>query len=165
MEYVLLLFILLLSIRYWYVALPLLIMLIIFVLHKKKDNKNFTIESDKEGQQQIDINKSSEPVISKKQEDIKENKPKEFLTLQHSLTEKDINYQFPPINFLKQSVFSDSEDNKKTVTETVNNLQKTLYNFGVSVKIESVSVGPITTRYELKLAERSKDKSNNQISR
>ncbi len=42
---------------------------------------------------------------------------------------------------------------KKAVTDTANKLQKTLYSFGVSAKVENVSVGPTITRYELKPAE------------
>ena len=42
---------------------------------------------------------------------------------------------------------------KKAVTETASKLQKTLYSFGVSAKVENVSVGPAITRYELKPAE------------
>ena len=39
------------------------------------------------------------------------------------------------------------------VTDTATKLQKTLYSFGVSAKVENVSVGPAITRYELKPAE------------
>ena len=42
---------------------------------------------------------------------------------------------------------------KKAVTDTASKLQKTLYSFGVSAKVENVSVGPAITRYELKPAE------------
>mgnify|MGYP003296647831 CR=1 FL=1 len=42
---------------------------------------------------------------------------------------------------------------KKALTETATRLQKTLYSFGVSAKVENVSVGPAITRYELKPAE------------
>ena len=42
---------------------------------------------------------------------------------------------------------------KKAVMDTATKLQKTLYSFGVSAKVENVSVGPAITRYELKPAE------------
>ncbi len=42
---------------------------------------------------------------------------------------------------------------KKNVADTATKLQKTLYSFGVSAKVENVSVGPAITRYELKPAE------------
>jgi len=50
--------------------------------------------------------------------------------------------------------------NKKTIkggaralTDVATKLQKTLYSFGVSARVENVSVGPAITRYELKPAE------------
>lgn len=39
------------------------------------------------------------------------------------------------------------------MADTASKLQKTLYSFGVSAKVENVSVGPAITRYELKPAE------------
>ncbi len=42
---------------------------------------------------------------------------------------------------------------KKALTDTATKLQKTLFSFGVSAKVENVSVGPAITRYELKPAE------------
>ena len=42
---------------------------------------------------------------------------------------------------------------KKAVTDVATRLQKTLYSFGVSAKVENVSVGPAITRYELRPAE------------
>lgn len=39
------------------------------------------------------------------------------------------------------------------LADTAAKLQKTLYSFGVSAKVENVSVGPTITRYELKPAE------------
>ena len=41
----------------------------------------------------------------------------------------------------------------KALTDTATKLQKTLYSFGVSAKVENVSVGPTITRYELKPSE------------
>ena len=102
---------------------------------------------------QIDIKLSNEPGLFKKTEETKEDKSKEVLTLAHGITEEDKNYEFPPINFLKEWATSGSKNSKKIVTDTANKLQKTLYNFGVAAKVESVSVGPTITRYELKPAE------------
>ena len=42
---------------------------------------------------------------------------------------------------------------KSIPTATAEKLRKTLYSFGVSAKVENVSVGPAITRYELKPAE------------
>lgn len=38
----------------------------------------------------------------------------------------------------------------KSLTDTAARLQKTLYSFGVSAKVENVTVGPAITRYEAK---------------
>lgn len=90
--------------------------------------------------------------LFKKQEEIKEDKSKEVLVLEHTLTVEDENYEFPPIDFLKSGK-PVTKLGKKAVTDTANKLQKTLYSFGVSAKVENVSVGPSITRYELKPAE------------
>lgn len=90
--------------------------------------------------------------LFKKQEEIKEDKSKEILTLEHALTVEDENYEFPPVEFLTPGKTA-TKMGKKAVTDTANKLQKTLYSFGVSAKVENVSVGPTITRYELKPAE------------
>ena len=87
-----------------------------------------------------------------KQEEVKEDKSKEILTLEHALTVEDENYEFPPVEFLTPGKAA-TKMGKKAVTDTANKLQKTLYSFGVSAKVENVSVGPTITRYELKPAE------------
>ena len=58
----------------------------------------------------------------------------------------------PPIELLKEGE-AKTITGKKALTETATKLQKTLYSFGVSAKVENVSVGPAITRYELKPAE------------
>lgn len=98
------------------------------------------------------INKEYQEGLFKKEEEIKEDKSKEILVLEHALTVEDENYEFPPINFLKPGKAA-TKLGKKAVTDTANKLQKTLYSFGVSAKVENVSVGPSITRYELKPAE------------
>ena len=87
-----------------------------------------------------------------KQEEVKEDKSKEVLTLEHALTVEDKNYEFPPIEFLKEGK-SSTKSSKKAIQDTASKLQRTLYSFGVSAKVENVSVGPTITRYELKPAE------------
>ncbi len=93
-----------------------------------------------------------EAPLFKKEQEQKEEKVKEVLQLEHTVTVEDENYEFPPINIL-------SEGRKKTargsraLADTASKLQKTLYSFGVSAKVENVSVGPAITRYELKPAE------------
>lgn len=127
---------------------------------KKKKRKEKTPENNLITEDQINIkiasndNQTSEQQegLFKKQEETKEDKSKEILVLEHALTVEDENYEFPPIDFLKSGK-SVTKLGKKAVADTANKLQKTLYSFGVSAKVENVSVGPSITRYELKPAE------------
>lgn len=114
---------------------------------KKTDNNIIT-----EDQINIKIANDEQESLFKKEEETKEDKSKEVLVLEHALTVEDEDYEFPPIDFLKSGK-TVSKLGKKAVTETANKLQKTLYSFGVSAKVENVSVGPAITRYELKPAE------------
>ncbi len=86
------------------------------------------------------------------QDEVKEDKTKEVLTLEHTLTVEDQNYEFPPIEFLKEGKAT-AKNSKKAIQDTASKLQRTLHSFGVSAKVENVSVGPTITRYELKPAE------------
>ena len=91
--------------------------------------------------------------LFKEQEEVKETKTKEVLTLEHTLTVEDEDYEFPPIQLLSEGTKKALKGGKKAVTDTATKLQRTLYSFGVSAKVENVSVGPAITRYELKPAE------------
>ena len=112
-----------------------------------EDQINIKISNSQEEKQQNHDNG-----LFKKEEEQKEDKSKEVLVLEHALTVEDENYEFPSINFLKPGKMA-TKLGKKAVTDTANKLQKTLYSFGVSAKVENVSVGPTITRYELKPAE------------
>ena len=90
--------------------------------------------------------------LFEKQEEVKEDKSREVLTLEHALTVEDQNYEFPPVEFLKEGKMG-TKSTKKAIQDTASKLQRTLYSFGVSAKVENVSVGPTITRYELKPAE------------
>lgn len=118
---------------------------------KKKD---YTKENNiiTEDQINIKIASNNQEGLFKKEEEIKEDKSKEVLVLEHALTVEDENYEFPPIDYLEPGKAT-TKLGKKAVTDTANKLQKTLYSFGVSAKVENVSVGPSITRYELKPAE------------
>ena len=94
-----------------------------------------------------------EDPLFKKQEEQKEDKTKEVLQLEHTLTVEDENYEFPPINLLSEGETKGIKGGKRALADTASKLQKTLYSFGVSAKVENVSVGPAITRYELKPAE------------
>ena len=91
--------------------------------------------------------------LFKKVEEQKEDKTKEVLQLEHTITEEDENYEFPPVQLLAEPEKKTNKGGKKAVMDTATKLQKTLYSFGVSAKVENVSVGPAITRYELKPAE------------
>ena len=94
-----------------------------------------------------------EDPLFKTQEKPKEEKTKEVLQLEHTQTVEDENYEFPPYTLLSEGNSKGIKGGKKALTDTASKLQKTLYSFGVSAKVENVSVGPAITRYELKPAE------------
>ena len=71
----------------------------------------------------------------------------------NTISSDDENYEFPPIELMKAGETKSNKGSKKALTDTATRLQKTLYSFGVSAKVENVSVGPAITRYELKPAE------------
>ena len=123
---------------------------------EKKKKSKIMPEDNIVTEDQINIkmanNNEEQTSLFKKQEEIKEDKSKEILTLEHALTVEDENYEFPPLEFLTPGKTA-TKMGKKAVTDTANKLQKTLYSFGVSAKVENVSVGPTITRYELKPAE------------
>ena len=123
---------------------------------EKKKKSKIMPEDNIVTEDQINIkmanNNEEQTSLFKKQEEIKEDKSKEILTLEPALTVEDENYEFPPVEFLTPGKTA-TKMGKKAVTDTANKLQKTLYSFGVSAKVENVSVGPTITRYELKPAE------------
>ena len=91
--------------------------------------------------------------LFKKEEETKEEKTKEVLQLEHTLTVEDENYEYPPLSLLSVGKNKPLKGGAKALTDTATKLQKTLHSFGVSAKVENVSVGPAITRYELKPAE------------
>jgi len=129
-------------------------------LFGKKDKKQIEKENSEILDDQIKIKISSNDVaegktsngLFTKQEEVKEDKSKEVLTLEHTITVEDQNYEFPPVELLKEGKTS-AKSSKKAIQDTASKLQRTLYSFGVSAKVENVSVGPTITRYELKPAE------------
>lgn len=120
----------------------------------KKEPKTYIHDRDLIPENKIkQENKSADTDLFTQQQEIKEEKVKEVLQLEHALTVEDENYEFPPINLLSEGGVSVLKGGKKALTDTAAKLQKTLYSFGVSAKVENVSVGPAITRYELKPAE------------
>ena len=91
--------------------------------------------------------------LFKTEEEKKEDKTKEVLQLEHAMEVEDENYEYPPLELLSKPSKKAIKGGAKMLTDTATKLQKTLYSFGVSAKVENVSVGPAITRYELKPAE------------
>ena len=91
--------------------------------------------------------------LFKTEEEKKEEKTKEVLQLEHAVEVEDENYEYPPVTLLSKPTKKTIKGGAKALTDTATKLQKTLYSFGVSAKVENVSVGPAITRYELKPAE------------
>ena len=91
--------------------------------------------------------------LFKQEEEQKEDKKKEVLQLEHGVTVEDEHYEYPPIEILSKGTKRTIKGGAKSLTDTATKLQKTLYSFGVSARVENVSVGPAITRYELKPAE------------
>ena len=91
--------------------------------------------------------------LFRQEEEKKEDKTKEVLQLEHAMVVEDENYEYPPIELLGKTDKKKLKGGAKALTDTATKLQKTLYSFGVSAKVENVSVGPAITRYELKPAE------------
>ena len=123
--------------------------------HDKDDLIPFNI---KKGKNREEEKQTSNPDVIdanlfKTEQETKEEKVKEVLQLQHTMTVEDEHYEFPPIQLLSEGEKKGNKMGKKAVTDTATRLQKTLYSFGVSAKVENVSVGPAITRYELKPAE------------
>jgi len=116
--------------------------LTINMLEQEKKNKNNNSNND----DYIENN------LFKQEEEKKEDKKKEVLQLEHALVVEDEHYEYPPVELLSKGKKA-SRGSAKMLADTAAKLQKTLYSFGVSAKVENVSVGPTITRYELKPAE------------
>ncbi len=91
--------------------------------------------------------------LFKNVEEEKEDKTKAVLQLEHAMTVEDEHYEYPPLEILGRPSKKSLKGGAKALTDTAAKLQKTLHSFGVSAKVENVSVGPAITRYELKPAE------------
>jgi len=87
------------------------------------------------------------------EEEQKESKTKAVLQLEHTISIEDENYEYPPVSILAKNSKKTTKTGAKALTEKATQLQRTLHSFGVSAKVENISVGPAITRYELKPAE------------
>ena len=122
--------------------------------HSNDDLEPLTRESKKakkaQEEMQPDVIDSN---LFKEVEEQKEDKKKAVLQLEHSVVVEDEHYEYPPVELLSKPSKKTLKGGAKALTDTATRLQKTLYSFGVSAKVENVSVGPAITRYELKPAE------------
>ena len=118
--------------------------------HSNDDLTPLTKETKKKQSIQPDVIENN---LFRQEEEKKEDKTKEVLQLEHAMVVEDENYEYPPIELLSKPDKKKLKGGAKALTDTATKLQKTLYSFGVSAKVENVSVGPAITRYELKPAE------------
>lgn len=95
----------------------------------------------------------SEDALFTVEEEQKESKTKAVLQLEHTISIEDENYEYPPVSLLGKNTKKSNKMGAKALTEKATKLQRTLHSFGVSAKVENISVGPAITRYELKPAE------------
>ncbi len=62
------------------------------------------------------------------------------------------NYEFPPINLLKDRFDKTSIDDKKEILTNAKKIEETMKNFGINANIIQISKGPTITCYELQPA-------------
>ena len=127
---------------------------------KKYDHSNDDLEplTKQSKKKMMEAKEEIEPDVIdsnlfKEVEEQKEDKKKAVLQLEHSVVVEDEHYEYPPVELLSKPGKKTLKGGAKALTDTATRLQKTLYSFGVSAKVENVSVGPAITRYELKPAE------------
>ncbi len=131
---------------------------IVPLTHETKRSGIFNMLQEDDKNQNQQENKASQPDeiennLFKQEEQQKEDKTKEVLQLEHAVVVEDEHYEYPSVELLAKPKQKALKGGAKALTETAAKLQKTLYSFGVSAKVEHVSVGPAITRYELKPAE------------
>ena len=120
-------------------------------LKAKEEKRRMQVpEIDEEPEMQPDVIENN---LFRDVEEQKEEKKRAVLQLEHAMTVEDEHYEYPPLEILSKPSKKGLKGGAKALTDTAAKLQKTLYSFGVSAKVENVSVGPAITRYELKPAE------------
>ena len=118
--------------------------------HSGENLEPLTKQAKSQKQMEPDVIESN---LFKDVDEEKEEKKKAVLQLEHAQIVEDEHYEYPPMELLSKPPRKALKGGAKALTDTATKLQKTLYSFGVSAKVENVSVGPAITRYELKPAE------------
>ena len=127
-------------------------------------NINLPLTKSSEGSEQLEIpnmkTNTGRKTINKfdnnveKNNKVSEDVSPESLGLNDStLNVEEDHYEFPPINILADIGETEDGDIRKRILATSEKLRKTLQSFGVSAKVENVSVGPVITRFEIAPAE------------
>ena len=125
-------------------------------IKKYKHDENDIVPLGMQKKENHEINDDPEYIegnLFKQEEEKKQDNKKEVLQLEHAVVVEDEHYEYPPVNLLSKNTKKANKAGARALTDTAAKLQKTLYSFGVSAKVEDVSVGPAITRYELKPAE------------
>ena len=65
-----------------------------------------------------------------------------------SIIDDNFEYQKPPLDLLSD-MKSERNIDKRNIKDSIAILEETFANFGISVKVNQVSCGPVVTRYEL----------------
>ncbi len=77
-------------------------------------------------------------------------KPEELKKAKVTLPQStDVNYQFPPLDLLKEQVKSTPGNSEEEHRQNAENLLRILGEFGVEVTLGEIHVGPVITRYEV----------------
>ena len=114
---------------------------------------NNIMKIDEETGEILEQEESKQENLFVQKEEEKQDKTKQVLQLEHTISVEEDNYVYPPIDILSKMEKASLKGGTKSLTDTAARLQKTLYSFGVSAKVENVTVGPAITRYELKPSE------------
>ena len=126
---------------------------------KEENTKPLSVAQTASSIMQIDeetgeILNENQPNLFVQEEEQKQDKTKQVLQLEHTtMNVEEDNYVFPPVEILGEVEKASLKGGTQSLKNTAAKLQKTLYSFGVSAKVENVTVGPAITRYELKPAE------------